>query len=70
MLESLRKKISKMPLGLKFVVRILYPITLYLLLYFLLHISMRFGLQNIQLLFIILWILIEWQVFLKKPEKE
>lgn len=70
MLENLRKAVSKMSLGVKFIVRIIYPITIYLLFYFLLHLNFRMELQTVQIIFILLWLIIEWQVFFKKPESE
>jgi len=69
MLESLRQKISKLSLGLKFIIRVTYPVLLYILFYFLLHKTFRTQLQTTQLLFIFLWTIIEWQVFFKKPSK-
>ncbi|PWH86917.1 hypothetical protein [Brumimicrobium oceani] len=69
LLENLRKKVSKLSLGVKFIVRILYPVTLYLIFFFLLHINLRIELQNVQFVFIILWLLIEWQIFFKKPQE-
>lgn len=70
MLESLRIKISKMSLGVKFIVRIIYPVLTYLVFYFILHVNMQVELQTVQMLFIFLWLLIEWQVFFKKPQEE
>jgi len=69
-LEKLRVKISKMPLGVKFIVRIVYPVLLYLIFFFLFHKNMRIELQTIQFVFIILWLLIEWKVFFKKPAEK
>lgn len=70
MLESLRLKVSKMSLSVKFVVRIIYPIVTYLFFYFILHMNMQVELQTVQMLFIFLWLIIEWQVFFKKPQEE
>jgi len=69
-LESLRKTVSKMPLGVKFIVRIAYPVLVYLIFYFVLHKSFRVELQTVQFVFIMLWLITEWQVFFKKPLAE
>ncbi|HLW30226.1 MAG TPA: hypothetical protein VKX29_05150 [Brumimicrobium sp.] len=67
MLDSLRNKISNLSIGAKFAIRIIYPIGLYIAFYFLLHRVFNTPLQSTQLIFILTWALIEWQLFLKKP---
>lgn len=70
MLESLRKKIHQLPIFAKFIIRLLYPITLYFIFHFGLHKALGLEVQTIQILFLILWSLIEWQLFFKKPQTE
>ncbi|RFC53806.1 hypothetical protein [Brumimicrobium aurantiacum] len=67
MLENLRRKVSQLSIGAKFIVRILYPIMIYLIFYIILHANVGVELQTVQLIFILLWLVIEWQIFFKKP---
>lgn len=69
MLESLRQKIDRLSLIAKFIIRIIYPVTTYIILYFVMFKHFKMPLQTTQMAFIVLWILVEWQLFFKKPIK-
>lgn len=57
--------------GVKFVVRILYPIALFTILYLIGTVLLEVSIQNIQIFFILIWGFIEWRVFFSyKGRKE
>ena len=66
MIEELRNRIDNLSKGAKFIVRLIYPILLYLLFHFIMHSTIGLDLQVTQFIFIILWGIVEWQLFLKK----
>lgn len=66
MINRLRNKIKGLSEVSKFVVRLLYPILLYVLFHFTIHVLIGLELRLTQFVFILLWGLIEWQLFLKK----
>lgn len=67
MLNGIRNSVDKLSVGMKFLLRIAYPILTYIIFYFVLHYFFHIGLKTTQLIFIIFWAVVEWQIFLKKP---
>lgn len=66
MLDKIREKVSKLKGSTKFLVRLIYPILLFLIMHFLFVYGMNAKSSTVQLIFILLWAFLEWTIFLKK----
>ena len=64
MFETIRLKIRKLNPQLKFLLRIVYPVSLYLLFYWIFVYLLKSSVQPVQLIFILLWAFLEWKFFL------
>jgi hypothetical protein len=66
MFEELREKLNTLNPTLRFIIRLLYPITGYILFHFILYATLNLDLGITQFLFLILWGFVEWKLFLKR----
>lgn len=66
MLENLRKRVKKLKSWQRFAVRIIYPMILFTLLNLVVVIArLPMGGRPMIIFFIVVWAIIEWQVFFK-----
>jgi hypothetical protein len=66
MFEKLRRKINNSNPALRFIIRLLYPISLYVIFHLLFYNALGLDLRMIQFVFLIIWGGLEWQLFLKR----
>lgn len=66
MFSSLRKRVVGLGKTPKFIVRIVYPVAIYLIFHFLFINLLHFDANKIQIAFLFVWALIEWQVFFRE----
>lgn len=66
MIENIRKKIDSLHPAVKFIIRLIYPIGLYVIFHFGIHTALGMELRMMQFAFLLIWGVIEWQLFLKK----
>lgn len=67
-MQHFKTKINNLPKGIKVLVRILYPVLLYTLLYFLFVRAYNMNERTIQVIFILIWGALEWYFFLSKKK--
>jgi hypothetical protein len=66
MFKELRDKLNTLNPTLRFVIRLLYPITAYIMFHFVLFAALGLDIGITQFLFLILWGSVEWKLFLKR----
>lgn len=68
--KILRKKLRALPATQKFIIRILYPIVLFVIFYLIYLVTPIQNLQAVQLFFILVWALLEYLLFFKRDKED
>ncbi|MGM0479085.1 MAG: hypothetical protein ACQERC_07655 [Bacteroidota bacterium] len=64
-LRNYLRDLSPLP---KFLIRVLYPVIFYLTAHFIFVVGLKLSTQTVQVVFILIWAFIEWQLFFRRVE--